>query len=251
MCTQSKPVAVTGIGAVIVLWFLLANGSCAGMGETAGDTFGVQTDTNAIATLELMIQEAQTYALRLGLPEELPITRRSLTECFLAPSEIARQFGCLGSFRTKRFSYGFDKGQHLCYITRLVEEPNKSLYERYKSLAIGESAVNTNGAFTLATQWLAKAFVDVPRLNRSSTISVEPVKILDITVAIYDVSWRAGSRQLAEVVLVEPTAQLRSLEIKDPQYIQRPSIPIKGDDANADCNGASKVRSKISRENVR
>lgn len=177
--------------------------------------------------LTLMLQEANDYASRLNLPEKLPITTESLKEHFITRESIADRFGALGSIRTSKFTYGFGKGRHLSYITRLVEEQDKSLYERHKSLAIVDSAVNTNAAVFLATNWLKSAYVNVADLSRSSTITVSPIRILNMTTSKYMVIWHRNGRTVAEVVLVEPTKQLDVLRVEDPEYILRPPLVVE------------------------
>ena len=174
--------------------------------------------------LNEMLKEANEYAKRLSLPETLPITTLSLKEVHISPSAIASRFGALGSFRTEHFSYGFGKGRKLCYITRRAKDNPQSLYDQHKHLAISPSMVNTNSAYVMATQWLGKVFVDLPRLSRNATLSVEPWRILGMTTAKYTVEWQEGGKPTAQVTLIEPTAELVVLRVEQPQYILRPGL---------------------------
>jgi hypothetical protein len=148
---------------------------------------------------------------------------------------MAERFGALGSLRTTNFSYGFGKGKHLCYITRLIKGSNPHDYEVNKPYEIDPSTVNTNAAYILATQWLAKAFVDVSRLSTSSVVSTEPLVILHMTTSKYTVEWGQGSmlingvsmpKPVAKVVLASPQNELWTLRVEDPTFILRKPLEI-------------------------
>jgi hypothetical protein len=174
-----------------------------------------------------MLAEANTYALRLNLPEKLPLTAASVTEKFIAPPRLASGFGALGSFRTTNFSYGFGKGRHLSYVTRLPKDKSqRSLYERMKPWAIDTSMVNTNAAYTMATQFLARAFVDLPRLS-SARASISPMIVIKMTTSIYTVQWERGGGPLVQVTFDAPKAELWTLRVEDPEYILRKPLEVQ------------------------
>ena len=184
---------------------------------------------------KLMLAEANDYANALNLPETLPITTNSLNEIFVASPYVAGRFGTLGSLRTTNFSYGFGKGKHLCYITRLIKGNNPYDYDANKPYAIDPSAVNTNAAYSMATQFLTKAFVDVSRLSTSSVVSVEPWVILHMTTSKYTVEWRQGNmliggepmaKTVAKVVVAAPKGELWTLRVEEPDYILRKPLEI-------------------------
>jgi hypothetical protein len=187
------------------------------------------------AVSKLMQAEANSYASALNLPETFPITTNSLTEIFISSPYVAERFGAMGSLRTTNFSYGFGKGKHLCYITRIIKGTNPFDYEANKPYAIDPSAVNTNAAYRLATQFLAKAFVDVGRLTTSSVVSVKPWVILHMTTSKYTLEWQRGSvmingepfpRPVAKVVLTSPQNELWTLRVEDPSLILRKPLEI-------------------------
>lgn len=179
--------------------------------------------------LQLMLREADAYALSLDLPEANPLTTNFLTEIYVSPPELANQHGGLGSLRTKSYSYAFGRGKRLAYITRLSSPENskKSLYDANKHLAIAPALVNTNAAFLLATQWLEKAFVDVKKLTESNSVSIKPWIILDMVTSKYTVEWMREGEPVARVILIEPTKELLALRVEDPKYIMRPAIVVK------------------------
>jgi hypothetical protein len=179
------------------------------------------------AVLKLMLKEANIYAIRLNLPEKLPLTQESVKEKFITSPHLANDFGALGSFRTTNYSYGFGKGKRLCYIMRLPKDKsNRPLYDRLKPWAIDPATVNTNAAYMMATQYLAKAFVDLPRLS-AATISVEPMSVLDMTTSIYTVEWQRGGNPVAQVTLVDPKTELWTLRVEDPDLILREPLEVK------------------------
>jgi hypothetical protein len=178
------------------------------------------------AVFKLMLAEANEYAGRLSLPEKLPITKDSLKEVFTTDPYVANRFGALGSLRTTNYSYGFGKGKHLSYVTRLIKGTNPYDYDDNKQYAIDPSAVNTNAAYSMATQYLAKAFVDVPRLLESSTVSIHPWVILHMTTSKYTVEWQRSGKPVVRVVLAEPKAELWTLRVEDPEYILRKPLEI-------------------------
>lgn len=183
------------------------------------------------AVFRLMLAEASTYAAQLNLPEKLPLTTASVTEKFIASPRLATGFGALGSFRTTNFSYGFGKGRHLSYVTRLPKDKSKrSPYERMKPWAIDASMVNTNAAYRLATQFLAKAFVDLPRLSTAS-VAINPMTVLKMPTSIYTVEWQRGGSPVVQVTFDEPKAELWTLRVEDPEYILRKPLEVSNLDS--------------------
>lgn len=205
----------------------------------SGSTCHSQTNLEAILLLhrwvppeyrkeisKSMIAEVNTYAAQLALPEHLPITSDSLTELFVSPPLVAHDFGALGNIQTTNFSYGFGKGRHLCYITKVIKGTNPFDYEANKPYAIDPAAVNTNRAYLLATQFLAKAFVDLNRLSTSSVVSIKPWVILHMTTSKYTVQWSRNGEPVVKVVVAEPQKELWTLRVEDPTLILRPPLEL-------------------------
>lgn len=178
------------------------------------------------AMSKLMLAEANDYAGQLPLSEMLPITTNSLSELFVTSPHLAERFGALGSLRTTNFSYGFGKGKHLCYITRIIKGTNPYDYDANKPYAIDPSAVNTNAAYSMATQFLAKAFVNLSCLSTSSVVSVRPWVILHMTTSKYTLQWERNGRPVVKVVLSPPKAELWTLRVEDPNLILRKPLEI-------------------------
>jgi hypothetical protein len=178
------------------------------------------------AVAKLLFTEANYYAAQLNLPELLPISINTITELFISSPSLVERFGALGSLRTTNFSYGFGKGKHLCYITRVIKGSNPYDYDANKPYAIDPALVNTNAAFSMATQFLAKAFVDVSRLSTSSIVSIQPWVILHMTTSKYTVQWERNGRPVVKVVLSPPKAELWTLRVEDPSLILRKPLEI-------------------------
>ena len=78
----------------------------------------------------------------------------------------------------------------------------------------------------MATQFLAKAFVDVSRLSTSSIVSVQPWVILHMTTSKYTVQWERNGKQVVKVVLSPPKAELWTLRVEDPSLILRKPLVL-------------------------
>lgn len=178
------------------------------------------------AISKLMLSEVNDYATQLGLAESLPITTNSLKELFVSSPFLAERFGALGSLYTTNFSYGFGKGKHLCYITRIIKGMNPYDYDANRPYAIDPSQVNTNEAYNMATQFLAKAFVDVSRLSTSSIVTIQPWVILHMTTSKYTVQWERNGKPVVKVVLSPPKAELWTLRVEDPDLILRKPLEV-------------------------
>ncbi|MGH7953142.1 MAG: hypothetical protein ACREFE_14670 [Limisphaerales bacterium] len=178
------------------------------------------------AMLKVLLAEANDYVAALNLPEKRPLTKDSIKDCFIGSPYVAEHFGGLGSFQTTNFSYGFGKGKHLCYITRIIKGDNPFDYNANKRYAIDPSEADTNAAYSMATQFLAKAFVNVSQLSTSSVVSVEPWVILHMTTSKYTVEWRRGDKPVVKVVLAVPKDELWTLRVEDPNLILRKPLQI-------------------------
>ena len=178
------------------------------------------------AVLKLMLAELNDYVMALKLPETLPLAKDSITNYHVTAPFVANQFGALGSLRTTNYSYGFGKGRHLCYITRIIKGTNPYDYDNNKPYAIDPIQVNTNAAYSMATQFLVKAFVDVSRLSTSSIVSIEPWVILHMTTSKYTVQWEREGRPIVKVVVSPPKAELWTLRVEDSTLILRKPLEV-------------------------
>jgi hypothetical protein len=178
------------------------------------------------AAIKQMLAEANTYVQALDLSETNPFSIGTITSSHVTPPFVASQFGALGSFQTMNFSYGFGRGKHLCYITRIIKSGNPYDFEASKPYAIAPTDVNTNAAYQLATQFLARAFVNVSRLSTSCVVRIEPWVILRMTTSKYTVQWERDGQPIVKVVLSPPKNELWTLRVEDPSLILRLPLEI-------------------------
>lgn len=79
----------------------------------------------------------------------------------------------------------------------------------------------------MATQFLAKTFVNISQLSTSAIVSVHPWVILHMTTSKYTVQWERSGRPVVKVVLSQPKAELWTLRVEDPTLILRKPLEIK------------------------
>lgn len=184
--------------------------------------------------IRLVLQEANEAARQLGLPEKLPITEGDLEQAFAVGYGLTR-FGSrgIGSVWTANYGYyvGIDRRLSGIGHVRYNEACNKWRAEyRWPT-----NRIDTNGAYRLATRWLAAVSMDVERLNRECKILIRPNSYWNsglkkgTFVPIYDVHWLSPENQakggdVAYVCLFLPTKTLISLHVEHPKYILRDPI---------------------------
>lgn len=118
-----------------------------------------------------MLKEANYVGPKLGLAIQFPITEDDLMGV-LGPSPTMQNlrnrelpyFG--GAFRTSQYHISFSENGRLCFIVKFRPWGRMSVAERNDMLAAEKSLIDTNGAYQLATNWLAQIPVDVGRLER-------------------------------------------------------------------------------------
>ena len=149
------------------------------------------------AATEKILQEANYFAERLKLPMRRPILMTDIQDCHITPPwfcvisgtnrfpdtvfgihifdpDIPREqrlralkIGVGGGIVTTNFEFEFTQGQ-LRYVMRL-DGPETEYYARRLDELVGKpSLIDTNGAYQLATQWLAAVDIDVTVLEKSS-----------------------------------------------------------------------------------
>ena len=185
--------------------------------------------------IRLVLEEANEAARQLGLPEKLPITEGDLQQAYAVPYGLTR-FGRrgIGSVWTANYVYfvGIDRRLSGIAHARYNEACNKWRAEyRWPT-----NRIDTNGAYQLATQWLAAVSMDVDRLNEDCKVLIRPNAYWNsglikkrTFVPIYDVHWLTPENQakggdVAYVCLFLPTKTLIDLSVRHPKYILRDPI---------------------------
>jgi hypothetical protein len=94
-----------------------------------------------------------------------------------------------------------------------------------KPWAIKPSLIDTNAAFATATQFVAKAFVDLAKLS-CAEVTINPALIRRMTTSIYTVEWKRGGHPLVQVTFDQSNAELWSLRVEDAEYILRKPLEV-------------------------
>jgi hypothetical protein len=209
------------------------------------------------AALQLMVGQANFAAQQLDLKEPLPIVISADTN----KSEVMPPpMGIGGMILTSNYNFEFNKG-YLVSVGKMkwlekVSPPITNTLE----LANQPSFLDTNGAYQLATQWLAKISVDVPKLERKYPPQIfqisarrrdEDGKILpgisnNIAIPLFIIGWGDPMKQfprtnyLGEALSPRPpsamssvrmevlgtTKELLSLHIRDTNFFARPPLQL-------------------------
>ncbi|MDE3068069.1 MAG: hypothetical protein KGJ60_11030 [Verrucomicrobiota bacterium] len=153
----------------------------------------------------------------------------------------ALEFGVKGQFETTNFEFGFYDGK-LCHVMRL-DAPEVERYAlRLDDLVGKPSLIDTNGAYRLATRWLADLGVDMTGLNELRW-TVNQLHYLPrgasnaVTLPIYYVDFNylhapANKRLLSmgepaiSVEILGATKELQNLIINDLSLSRRPLLLI-------------------------
>jgi hypothetical protein len=206
----------------------------------------------------LMLQEAGFYAERLNLPEPLPLTA-AVAKVAVNPPLL----GGLGHVATTNYFYSFPLRDEkpltnacgvslveygkLAYVMRKTrfQVNGREIMDPYDEMAALPSQVDTNGAYRLATQWLAAVQVDVAALERDYKPMVVQQAFCDPPLTleqglnppanaprkllpIFDVTW-GGPEHCSPPVWVGvfgPTKELALLRMENTTYSRRPAIVV-------------------------
>ncbi len=180
------------------------------------------------AAVRMLIEEANDIAKALHLPEQLPITRDDLVEVYVDP--LIEHTLSFGNITTRRYMYTAAIGAKMSGVERTFGESSdariaysEALKRKYRAPL---AQLNTNAAYTLATNWLAAASFDVPAIERAARPQVYAWLDGDYFVPLYIVLFPG----IAEIHLVEPEKVLLSLSVNKPQYIKRKKLSVPNRD---------------------
>lgn len=207
-------------------------------------TFLHTTAAYQAAALQLMIGEANFTAAQLGISERLPAETNQLHVAEVGP--VSR--GVNGAVGTSNYVFGFDHGRlrsvrKTDWMKRL-DPPVTNLNQFSNRI----SHIDTNGAYQLATQWLAKLSLDVSLLNVKFTPQVtQPTApapriragrgelnprspSIKSPLPIFLVTW--GERPPHDMMnpvrlrLLGTTPELLELDLRDRQFLGRPPLVV-------------------------
>jgi hypothetical protein len=190
------------------------------------------------AALTVMLEEVNRAVVDLSLPEQRLLKPEHLKEINMQSPLIAEATGNFGCIQSRLFSYCASVNNRLCYITKIF--PNelarqqelsrlKAQYCRAKSLT------KTNSAYTLATEWLKLAHVDVEALQIDCEVDIQSWDLGATFVPLYWVRWfprldREKNREVGPVAfveLLEPEKELRSLRVTSAKYNKRTRLSVR------------------------
>jgi hypothetical protein len=213
-----------------------------------------------------MLEEANYFAERLKLPTPHPIQMTDIRYTFVSPpwycvinetefpywpatiftnkifdSSIPREqrlraikFGVRGTIETTNFFFSFERGR-LWEVERLSEHEVKRYAHNLDDLVGKPSLIDTNGAYQLATQWLASVNVDVTALERQFPHSVNQLHYQPrgatnaVVLPLYYVDFGLNPIHRdspVEVEILGTTKELQELIINDLSFSRRPLMPI-------------------------
>jgi hypothetical protein len=174
----------------------------------------------------LVLQEANKVAAELSLPESLPIQETNVEQIYISPFGIGWAKKRIGSISTSNYVYYISRGNKFSYLEKTHQEIFCQQIQKLYNYPISE--INTNEAYEMATQWLAKASMDVESLNRDYPVVVQLNRDYVHApngkfVPVYDIFWpRKGlNGSVASVRLFVPTKTLMQLRVEEPKYILR------------------------------
>jgi hypothetical protein len=175
--------------------------------------------------LALMISDADDVGRKLGLPEDVPISRDRVVEYSVTEPNVMKVIGLGGVFHTTNWIYSYPRAGKLAYLIR--KNPNfwtRNDPQAYRRYAVSEGVINTNRALEMASNWLGALSVDVERLRKDCRVKVRVTRILDMVIPEYDVSWSRGNTVVASIRFLEPQNQLWQIRVEDPSFLLR--VPI-------------------------
>jgi hypothetical protein len=132
-----------------------------------------------------MLKEVNLIGPKLGLPIHFPLTENDLVAAMSPPPDMKNManpelpfWG--GTVRTRQFFFSFSDNGRLCFVEKLRPWGRMGIAERNDMLAAQKSLIDTNGAYQMATNWLAQFPVDIARLERYGNANFADVDIKDV-----------------------------------------------------------------------
>jgi hypothetical protein len=202
-----------------------------------------------------MLEEANYFSEQLKLPPPHPIQIADITGFHVSPpwfskientnlaSPVARvrtaKIVAGGNLQTTNFSFSFSKGKLFGVENRIMYDERFDLYPVWAKTS---SLINSDGAYQLATQWLAAVDIDVGALNKQTKPKVEqrwfwnqpglnvyhpPRDTNKTMLPIYEVTWGTNwVNYPAQVQILGTTKELMKLHVGDFSLFHRPPLVI-------------------------
>jgi hypothetical protein len=155
----------------------------------------------------------------------------------------ALKFGVRGTIETTNFFFSFI-GAKLSSVQRLSEHLVEYYSHDLDKLVGKTSLIDTNGAYQLATQWLASVDMDIPALRKlkytvnqlhyraTGTTNVVTLPLFYVDFGTRHHHWPAGSTMkdydepLVSVEILGTTKELQEMKLNDGSLSKRPLMII-------------------------
>jgi hypothetical protein len=201
-----------------------------------GEALAFTTPAYREEAVRMLIQEANTVARELRLPETLPITRTNVLAAYISPPGLVRINQSVGNITTSNFTYYVSVASKFSFLERTDLQRERDQLEAQYLWPVAR--MDTNAAYRLATQFLAAASMDVGAISRDCIAHILPLLPDQADgahfVPIYWVYWERkgaeGRGGVAEVELFEPTMSLRQMRVTRAEYILRKPVVIQNVD---------------------
>jgi hypothetical protein len=227
--TESSPKSLTDTNTAIIPGLIRPDG------KLTSEGFRFSTEAYEREAVKLLLEEANRVAKELRLPESLPITESNLTRVFIVRYGMSlMKPKMIGNIHTKDYGYFVSVGHRLSYVEGAHQDEDALRWmDEYRW---PKDRLDTQGAYQLATQWLAAARMDVESLNRECRVQIKPDPFANRDpgrgkfVPIYFVSWQSpqnraeGYGDVASVKLFYPSKTLISMRVEASKYILRPPL---------------------------
>jgi hypothetical protein len=190
-----------------------------------------------LAASQIMLQEANEVAKDLDLPCKKPIVAEHV-KAFVGHPDLDRKgkLDFVGTITSSNFWFTFSEGKCRS-VVRLNLFPNGKPYRfvdplpYLADLAKAPLKVSTNGAYSLATNWLTRFKVNVAEVEAKYKPVVYQLEYLNeqgeqLKTAIFYVQWGPGSDGAVKVTLLGTTEELMELRLEDPALNHQPLLTV-------------------------
>jgi len=181
--------------------------------------------------LAMMLAEINFCGNQLNLHTKLPIKEENVCSVFIPDPKF---IGFGGRIDTYEYSFCFAQTGRLRFIVKLNHQHGMSLIDYQKDLSSKKSRIDTNGAYNRATNALMAIGVNVSKLEKFYTPTIEQRNYIDqptvLKLPIFDVQWGPKAIPIISVTVSGIDDEVVSIRQQDDSYSTRPRELIKNTD---------------------
>jgi hypothetical protein len=183
--------------------------------------------------LKLILDEANSVASALRLPEKLPITEHDIVASYITPAKLNARLKAVGNISTINYTYYVSVGNKFSFLEKHYSGHD---FDKLKKEVLWPiSRMDTNAAILQASSFLRSASMDVDRLNRESEIHVMAFTPGGLKAKFFvPVYWvylvKRGEEELgsvASVQFLQSDMTLREMRVNRSEYILREPLNIR------------------------